>query len=1031
MASSSESDAGSQRFRRKPAAAGGAKKRNGRGGKKKNFEAQLAAAMEYSSSEDEATRAARVAGGSKGAAAARALLGGGSDDSDVDNDGKRPVKKVAKERKKKKDNEETLESTMKLLRGETAEEEDDDEEPLKKAMKLFRKKKQGIKTKVGIHKQSPNDKSGDESSGGENGRFLRRGAGDEKAKQKRKANGDSGSEEELEINDGQEEAWMLDLDNRRDQAYQASKTHDHHETAFSLKMCDAFSLRRLRPEHFLGGQPKEAGGRLLADTNGKINLHFLLSTYMTVCAERQRKKNGDESSDQVRAEDYLRLRWLITRAHKLKLVNRGEINKGRVGGKRLDYAKRSGNWSLSFLQNRAADGSGDELTPDKNSNDPSPGDADKLELAFLSRASAAPDKRDQQEAVSKMRSHIQANQANINATSSHNLDLKAVQKEITAPDFSFDWEAKDGEDDDDGGLEVDMPEESKKVSMRDIFRSQMQRSRSFNQAKQLGKDDRTTSSTSLPEFGRSTSDGLVLEKRRSKRSLTKELDDVAMDGPPHQTSAPSKLQRHSVSSEMLSDGTAALLEADILVQHSATERPEQEGEPTAEHDAEARGVLAEEFPAAGCAGIEPSETASGEREVSVHTAAGVVSSAEEPLGVSGGQMSVSADGSELPVDAANATGALVKSAEEVSMDISSTPDEPVSQGWMDISPTMMWGPGEPDRAAKVHHDGAGKPEPSVEISPTLPFFPPDPVEISPTLPFVPHETPAAPAKEPAEISPTLPFVPHETPAAREADMAHAKFDISPTVPFLPRDEISPTLPFIPREEGVSDGIPALPLHSIPGTDLTLTADVEMQDARSTVDIREDARPSDCPANMPEHHIPLSSTDGVQNKKRLVRHISMEDSEPSDEGSTDVDEVSCPPNTSVAGLAGPSNEVVVVLERDPKRRREEREWIQHKRRLARQEGKLSKQQETKNQEALRREAKLAQQLGATTMSEADQAQFDAMFAGFDADLAKSGQQVSAAMRGISQIGVPVPDDHEPKLFGGLKGSGMPRKTSFLR
>jgi hypothetical protein len=94
-------------------------------------------------------------------------------------------------------------------------------------------------------------------------------------------------------------------------------------------------------------------------------------------------------------------------------------------------------------------------------------------------------------AVMQLRSKNLERQAQITSQSSCGVDLEEVHNTITAPTFSFDWQARQGDDEDDednGGfsLEVGVPEQdARKDSRRGLLKESIQRSVSLRLAQEL------------------------------------------------------------------------------------------------------------------------------------------------------------------------------------------------------------------------------------------------------------------------------------------------------------------------------------------------------------------------------------------------------------------------------------------------------------------------------------------------------------------------------------------------------------------
>lgn len=309
-------------------------------------------------------------------------------------------------------------------------------------------------------------------------------------------------------------------------------------------------------------------------------------------------------------------------------------------------------------------------------------------------------------------------------------------------------------------------------------------------------------------------------------------------------------------------------------------------------------------------------------------------------------------------------------------------DDDPTQDWPeDITPTAMWGPGSPK--IRPGRPEAGAPaKGSLEISPTMPFEPLDAaaakasLEISPTMPFVPMDMAAA--KGPLEISPTMPFVPMEVAAAAKS------MEISPTLPFVPMDlavgkdlpEISPTMPFVLQE----DKVPAV------------------GDEAGAVPQGEEKPPVAAPE--------------ARSPKRSAAQLS-ENSPSSEEDESEAED----------GAGVP------LTEAERKRRRQEREWLRHKRRALRREEGLARQREAAGRPAAVGAGRLAAvpDLGAAAMSREEQTRFQALVADGPGEVLKGAAAVANRRGGLAALA--GADDDDGFMLLGTFG-GAPRKSRRL-
>lgn len=575
----------------------------------------------------------------------------------------------------------------------------------------------------------PQQDGADADSDGDNGgsaRFRMRAAhGGGGGGGKRKNEADSGSE--MDPDEEEVGLWSEELQRRADQLGRGIL-----RTAFSMKECPGAKIRGLQPECFLGGRRLEDGGHPLFDDEGKANLHFLLSTFRAVQRERERRKRGKDEKKKEAGEDSEEegpdnlaevkyLRWLVRQARELKLVNKVELRRGMLSAKRMAAARKMGSFSL-MLDCNLADIS-DSEAPQINA-DGKERPATRSEIAFAAKfpeRKAAPQDGSgvNQE---RLRSRVVTRQTAVSVASSHDLDLEKVADLLTAPTLSFDWEDKDASDDEDG-LEVALPDIARlKNSKRDVFKDQLKRSVSFNQAKSLSRSD--TNQSLDQTFARLQSASLDLESEAAPADAEKPAPEEPA-GEPQSGSAEGKAPAPAPKPSPAPAAPAPT--------------------PPAEKPAPAREARA-----------PPQE------EEAATTGAGAKGAAAKPA-------DRKAAAEAPPSNAAPAAPAA---------------DPPLAEASVDISPTQMWGGADlmgwsrdsegaeprPTQAPPKAHGDQGPPE----ISPTMPFVPEDQCHagISPTMPFVPED------QGPPEISPTMPFVPEvsstQVGGADGADAVEAK-----------------------------------------------------------------------------------------------------------------------------------------------------------------------------------------------------------------------------------------------------------------
>jgi len=222
------------------------------------------------------------------------------------------------------------------------------------------------------------------------------------------------------------------------------------------------------------------------------------------------------------------------------------------------------------------------------------------------------------------------------------------------------------------------------------------------------------------------------------------------------------------------------------------------------------------------------------------------------------------------------------------------------------------------------------------ISPTMPFVATDrpnaadSAEISPTMPFVPVDVPDA------AISPTMPFEPKDMPATEEL------FGISATMPFQAKDvpaatadapEISPTLPFVPSDT------PAAP-----------AATTSSKSSSATV------------PSGPAQRTEATARKGVKRSAAALKAHSSEEVEDVLPSATQGDDEGEPLDA-----------------RTMKELKNQREWLQHKKRTEKQQAKEEKQVQKKLR-TQQKAAEKAKELSTAMMSEKDRQRLEALVGG---------------------------------------------------
>jgi len=794
--------------------------------------------------------------------------------------------------------------------------------------------KKGGKTKVILEKaEGEEDGTPEKSSDGptpmKEARHRLRGPGGKGGgKGKGRKGGDSDSEGSMD--DSTKQAWEEDLNSRRDRGSQKLAT------AFSIKPCPGAAIRTLGPDSFLGGRRLEEGGHLLFDTQGKVNVHFLLGTHKMAQKVKEKRERGDETIDKLDSGDAAYLKWLLVKALELRAVSKGESKRGVVNKSRVQVAQKTCRWSLAYSTNLAQH-SGDE----KDDDDGTP------ELKFKVQSRSDVTKTDNKECRQLFRSQVAEKQAKITVTSNHNADLEKVQDMLTAPSFSFDWEAKG--DDEEDGLEVDIPDEEKTTSSRDLLRDALRRSVSFNQAKKLSWRERGKSGSMESLTGASRSHSVPSDLSAAgdvdMPSNTAEEALSGAVGSQNGTASSTESQRPSAAAADAAAKDAAAVKEDEMEVARADAVKVQVLE-TAEdvslgHETEAQAAAAaaaKEPPAPARASPAADEAMEVEESAPLSHAP---PAARQLLAQLEG-VSCDAPPADMPDDlvADQPKAPSMQGAAEHSSR-SHGSEAPSSQDWHGITPTAMWSCSEKSDAHSEAVAAAGDPDAlqggrrSVEISPTLPFVPSkiandnpkQHVEISPTLPFVPNAHAAVEAQKPAEISPTLPFHPVEQPQKQPV-------------------EISPTLPMEPRVQQLNTGLAedALELEA-PGKEnqnlanMATNASVSSDEGKTLKDMDLPEKPDD------EYGVPKSGM-----KRLRERSLIESDDSPSEDSALEAFDMENPEGLSQAEM---------VLQQDAKQRQQERQWLKHKRKAARREEREKLRREMATAKARKRGEDLAQ------------------------------------------------------------------------
>jgi hypothetical protein len=797
---------------------------------------------------------------------------------------------------------------------------------------------------------------------------LKAGKGGGKGKSKSNADPLGASDEEEDDNASLEliKAWEADLKSRVD-----SKYPDNLATAFSIKSCEPSTIRNLAADAFLGKKRPEEGGYLLIDGEGSINAHFMLGTHKQLVKLREREyQRGNKVSDEDKA-NMKYLRWLVVKALKFRVINKRELRQGKVNQVRIKAAQKSLRWSLSRPSNLAdfSDNEGeDEISP---------------EVKFKQKEKVENHKEIKEQSRMQLRSNVITRQNSISVSSSSHLNLEEMRDYLTAPSLSFDWEDK-GSDDEEDLLEVAVPQDEMPNSRRNLFKDQLHRAASFHQAKGLSRTKSNLSrSLSSSQVTRTSSDVIRTISDVSSSAVNSGKSASNEAEPPQQTksalwevleaeaSAPSSetpvATEPAVESEPSRQTPAAQPEPTAEVAPSAS-KPEEAEQERKSMELASEGPCKQQLPA-GSPGVDTSSQggaiALAEHSEALENAEPIWQPSTSPAVEPSAIEENAKDGCE---DAKASEACSAKAGSE-------------DQDWRGITPTAMWS------AETSHLDStsavavekpAGTMERQVDISPTMPFVPvqQQQVEISPTMPFVPlvaKET----AERQVEISPTMPFVPKE---ATEEPL------ISPTAPFITKErpDISPTLPFEPSAGRHQNQVSA-------------------QQDQDKVDGKADS--ANTAVETKQQGTTLLGKGDSEDKLAPSKHLQ--------EAALAVSEDSLSEPESDNGDSGDEK----TFRLSEKQRRQEREWLRHKRRAAKQEAKDAMKQPKK------RKTDKAQELGILSTQDLSsyQAQIDTNLIGSFQATSRSGH---LQLRGGSTLD----DPDEFDGFGGM--GGFKKKKSFL-
>mmetsp|Transcript_50631 Transcript_50631/g.120810 ORF Transcript_50631/g.120810 Transcript_50631/m.120810 type:complete len:630 (-) Transcript_50631:101-1990(-) len=378
-------------------------------------------------------------------------------------------------------------------------------------------------------------------------RFRARGGGGGGGKARRQRNA-ADSDNEQEVDEDNEE-WQQDLE---------ARGNGDLMRAFALKPCDVKEIRQLQDEAFLGGK-KCPGALPLFNLERKVSLQFLLATYKA-------SEKGRERKEDALALHRPFLRWLLKKARQLQLLSSKEVRGGKIAAARLDHAQRSGSWALDSNLAEASDEEGRKKASERK--DPV---QQQLDVRFPEQKRSSEGAEEVAELLrQRLRCRVESKKDQIEANSSHGLDLQKMSDRLTAPSLSFDWHAPDSDEEDSskGILQVELPPSAQSSEgRRALLREEIRRSVSFKQAKELSKG-RSTSSFSAAELSapdvvdvRAAATPTKAKKRRKHLSEATTEPEPNPSAAPEEDSQPRDADKTEVSAppaEAATPGTSAI-----------------------------------------------------------------------------------------------------------------------------------------------------------------------------------------------------------------------------------------------------------------------------------------------------------------------------------------------------------------------------------------------------------------------------------------------------------------------------------------
>eukprot|EP00929_Paragymnodinium_shiwhaense_P026938 TRINITY_DN1591_c1_g1_i3.p1 TRINITY_DN1591_c1_g1~~TRINITY_DN1591_c1_g1_i3.p1 ORF type:complete len:1033 (-),score=365.48 TRINITY_DN1591_c1_g1_i3:341-3439(-) len=772
---------------------------------------------------------------------------------------------------------------------------------------------------------------------------------------------ESGTEDEPE--DDEVAMWEKCLEDRRKAGSEDLRT------AFNLKECPAAAIRKLPAASFLGGKRLEDGGMLLHDDEGKLNVHFLLGTFAALKKRRAKKKDGWVADAELDAKHSLHIRWLIRKARDLRLVDLREVRLGKVAVKRMEAARKSGQWSLCLEANlvdndAAADDGADVVVPQTLS-------FKDISFPELVRTASAEElKRKEEEEKEKLRQRFRSRQSEIKAASSHKVDIGAVKEKLLAPTFSFDWanRAADSEEEEDA-LEVEVPEElASQESRRALLTQHLKRSVSFHQAKQLGpkkaKGGINRSASNLSLGGASS----VADLSQSQPEPSAGSKGAQQSTPTSAAQSGSLDSIEAAAQRVASGKLWRMLEAEDQQTDTAAQTAETP-------DAEAGSATVTAADGSKGLGEDLSDT--------VQIDASEVM-AEDPLPKTGSEKQEARGGGEAEAEAAAAAAAAAAASKVAA-------SGPAGKVGEDVGTSEIAKSGSTQPAAANAED-------ALEISPTLPFKPTgsqggaEEVQITPTAPF-------KPAGEDLDISPTMPFradvqiTPTAPFKAGDADL-----QISPTLPHkhpsggqsgAAEVQITPTAPFKAAEADSLDISPTLPhkYEAPAGTSqvqITPTAPFKAADDEAEAAFQ---KPAAAAWHAAQDATAAAATTANTSRKRAAEQVGAGSGQESKIQPLDLED------DIVEPTHGDSD-----VEMATQTTERELEWLKHKRTVERKQHieqvKAAKLREEKEAKAKAKTENQTKKLGAATMSTTERERFEGLIASAGTGAATAPAQARA-------------------------------------